>query len=145
MKGGEQHKNIQRTIKKMLQNRGYIVIPEGVIGYGNVDIIAQNIDTLETIGIEIELHKNYSQATKSIIRDAKFCDKVIIICKYSHILKTLRNRVSVILDKDDLKRVYFLLIEEYNDFIRILFPNKNNNTPYNKTPNKIRIKRRAYE
>jgi len=127
---------IQREIQNILREMGYIVIIEPPFGGRNADILVQNPRTLETTIVEIELHKNYRHAIKSIRSDLRFCNKVIVLCGNQTILKSLNNYSGKSLMKDR-QRIHFLLINQYIDYIRTLFQNKNNNKTHNKTQNKI--------
>lgn len=124
----------------MLREMGYIVIIEPPFDERNADLLVQNPRTLETTIIEIELHKNYHHAIQSIRSDLQYCNDVIVICGYETILKVLRKFVVKFHTKER-KRIHFVLINQYFDFIRTLFQNKNNNKIHNKTQNKFRIKK----
>ena len=117
---------IQKNIGKILRGMGYIVIIEPAFDGRNGDLLIQNPQTLAITIIEIELHKNYRHAIQSINSDLRFCDEVIIFCRNETILRAL-NRLSGRFHKEDRQRIHFVLINQYIDFIRTLFQNKNNN------------------
>ena len=108
-KGSQKHTMIQREIQDMLREIGYIVIIEPPFDGRNADLLVQNPQTLETTIIEIELHKNYRHAIKSIHSDLRFCNKVIVLCGNQTILRSLNNYSGKFLTKDrkrsDLGRI----------------------------------------
>lgn len=126
---------------KMLREMGYLVIIEPAFDGRNADLLVQDIDTLKTTIIEIELHKNYHHAIKSIASDLRFGDKVITVCD-SETIKGALCRLSAKLEKPDRQRVHFVMINHYIDYIRTLFQNKDNNNIHNRTRNNIRTKER---
>lgn len=139
-KGSKKHTMIQRKIREELIKRGYIVIIEPSFNGRNADVVIQDTRTLKTTIIEIELHKNYSHAIQSINSDLRFANNVIVICGSQTILRSLSN-YSAKFHMKDRKRILFVSINRYIDFIRTLFQNKNNNKIHNKTQNKIQIKK----
>lgn len=129
---------IQREIQDMLRKMGYLVIIEPPFDGRNADLLVQNPLTLETTIIEVELHKNYRHAIKSIRSDLRFCNTVIVLCGNQTISRSLSNYSGKFLMKDR-QRIHFVLINQYLDYIRTLFQNKNNNKTHNKTQNKVGI------
>jgi hypothetical protein len=137
-KGSHKHTMIQRNIQNVVREMGHIAVIEPLLGTRNADLLVHNPQTLETTIIEIELHKNYQHAFKSIRADLRYCSDVVVICGNETILGAL-NRLIARLHAQERKRVHFVLINQYIDFIRTLFQNKNNKTTYSKTQNKIGI------
>jgi len=126
---------------KMLREMGYLVIIEPAFDGRNADILVQDINTLKTTIIEIELHKNYYHAIESIESDLRFSNVVIVFCD-SETIKDALYRLSAKLEKPDRQRVHFATINHYIDYIRTLFQNKENNNNHNRTRNNIRTKER---
>lgn len=135
------HTAIQKDIQDMLRSMGYLVIIEPAFDNRNADILVQNPKILQTTIIEIELHKNYNHALCSLNSDLRFSDRVIVVCGNEVILNTL-SELSIKFHYKDQQRILFVLKNQYIEFIRTLFQNKNNNKIHNKTQNKIRTKLR---
>lgn len=136
------HTALQKNIQDILRNNGYLVIIEPAFDHRNADILVQNPETLQTTIIEIELHKNFRHAFCSLNSDLKFSDRVIVVCGDEVILNTL-SELSIKFHPKDQQRILFVLKNQYIEFIRILFQNKNNNKIHNKTQNKVRTKLRS--
>jgi len=126
---------------KMLREMGYLVIIEPAFDGRNADLLIHDINTLETVIIEIEFHKNYHHAIKSIESDLRFGNVVIVFCD-SETIKDALYRLSAKLEKPDRQRVHFVLTNQYIYFIRTLFQNKDNNNIHNRTRNNIRTQER---
>jgi hypothetical protein len=143
-KGSQKHKTMQRVIEDMLREMGYLVIIEPAFDGRNADLLVQDMETLRTTIIEIELHKNYHHAIQSIRSDLRFCNDVIVFCKDETIIHALDER-SIQFGKENRRRIHFLPINHYVNYIRTLFQNKNNNKSHNKTQNKTRIMNEQYK
>ena len=133
------HTAIQKDIQNILREMGYLVIIEPAFDNRNADILVQNPKTRQTTIIEIELHKNHRHALCSLNSDLRFSDRVIVVCADEVILNTL-SELSMKFHHKNRQKILFVLKNQYIEFIRTLFQNKNNNKTYNKTQNKIRMK-----
>ncbi len=126
---------------KMLREMGYLAIIEPAFDGRNADLLVQDINTLKTTIIEIELHKNYHHAIKSIESDLRFGNEVITFCD-SERIKGALYRLSMKFEKADRQRIHFVTINHYINYIRTLFQNKDNNNIHNRTRNNIRTQER---
>ena len=135
-KGSDRHKNLQKILSALLRERGYLVMIEPAFDSRNADLVVQDIQSMKTTIIEIELHRNYQHALQSIRSDLQFCDEVIILCANVVILRRLNNLCNKFC-YTDRNRIHFAPINHYLDYVRTLFQNKNNRKNHNKSQNNI--------
>jgi hypothetical protein len=136
-KGSDKHKNLQKVLSTLLREMGYLVIIEPAFDSRNADLLVQDIQSMKTTIIEIELHKNYRHALQSIRSDLQFCNEVIVLCENVVILRRLNDLCNKFCNTNR-NRIHFVPINHYLNYIRTLFQNKNNRKNHNKSQNNIR-------
>jgi DNA-binding MarR family transcriptional regulator len=109
-KGGILHQWWQKKIQEFYKNLGQKAVIEPTAWGANTDILIIE-SSGRRIAVEVALSKDGQ--TKNIQRDLKYFDKVLVACGSRRIMERVKEEALRVIDKEDLKRVSFCLLQDF--------------------------------
>lgn len=121
------HKRAQEIIRDYyLSKTGWVIFTEHFVnGKKRVDVLAQEIKTKRTIGLEIQTSFKHTLENIRLDLGVCGCHEVVIVCLDIATLKEVRRRTMAGLDKNLIGKVKFHLLEQYIPHV-----NNSNNREY---------------
>ena len=120
-RGGQQHRYLQKVIKRWAEGRGYEVKIEKKIldGLGSVDV------ALETSQFSVACEISVTSTTEQEVKNIQKClaagfDHAVLISSDKQVLSRAREAVAIALNKEQFKQVGFFVPEELFSFLMTL-------------------------